>query len=144
MKDVYRCTKPGGYVALGELGMTVYSDDNTMGPGFDKYIKLLVKGLTDMGRPQATGKMLKDRLEKAGFVDVVVRDIKQPFGPWPKEKRLKNIGAMVMLQSDPGIEAYGMAVFTRSMGIEVAEAIELCKNAWNDVHNKNYHMYSML
>ena len=32
MKEIYRCTKPGGYVELCELGMMFHSDDGTLPP----------------------------------------------------------------------------------------------------------------
>lgn len=46
---------------------------------------------------------LTDLLVNAGFVDVTSASLKEPIGPWPKDPKMKMIGAMVMLQSDAGI-----------------------------------------
>lgn len=59
-----------------------------------------------MNRPQATAEALKQHLEEAGFVDVEVVTEKQPFGLWPKEKHMKTVGVMVMLNAEAGAEAY--------------------------------------
>jgi hypothetical protein len=88
-----------------------------------------------MNRLQATAETLKQRLEEAGFVDVEVVTGKQPFGPWPKEKHMKTVGAMVMLNAEAGAEAYGM---------EVDRARKICQDMLADVKNKNYHMYTPL
>ncbi|KAI5792668.1 S-adenosyl-L-methionine-dependent methyltransferase [Pyronema domesticum] len=125
--EAYRCTKPSGYLELAELEMKLYSDDNTMAPAFNKWIQLL-----------------KDAIENAGFVDVNVVTAKQPFGPWAKDERMKRIGSMVILTAEAGAEGYGMAVFTRFLGLSVEDAKKVCDDAVHDIRNKNYHVYSLL
>ncbi|CCX09225.1 Similar to hypothetical protein NECHADRAFT_45631 [Nectria haematococca mpVI 77-13-4]; acc. no. XP_003044406 [Pyronema omphalodes CBS 100304] len=48
--------------------------------------------LHPVGRPPppATRKLLQERLESAGFVDVEVFTAKQPFGLWAKDEKLKS------------------------------------------------------
>jgi hypothetical protein len=41
-----------------------------------------------IGRPFPFASTLEARLKNVGFVDVVVETYKQPFGLWPKDKRL--------------------------------------------------------
>lgn len=106
------CTKPGGYVELAELGCKIFSDDNTLTEesGFRKYLAYLDDAMRRVGRPNATAEILTDRLRSAGFEDVQVVSHKQPFGPWPKDGQLKNIGAMTLMMAETGIfEAYGTA-----------------------------------
>jgi hypothetical protein len=38
------------------------------------------------GRPAASEELLRERLEKAGFVDVQSFTIRLPYGPWAKDK----------------------------------------------------------
>jgi hypothetical protein len=38
------------------------------------------------GRAPQSEELLRERLEKAGFVDVQSFTLKQPFGPWAKDK----------------------------------------------------------
>jgi hypothetical protein len=47
---------------------------------------------------------------------------KEPLGPWPKDLRLKVVGAMNLFHADTGCESYGMATFTRVQGMDAHEA----------------------
>ncbi|KAF8245519.1 S-adenosyl-L-methionine-dependent methyltransferase [Wilcoxina mikolae CBS 423.85] len=143
--DMYRCsccTKPGGYVEFAKLGSDLFSDDNTLTPALMRHCELLNMALAKAGRPQATAASLKAKLEKAGFVDVNVVNVKQPCGPWPKDERMKQIGAMVMLMSETGLEAYCMALFTMVLEMSSEKAMESCRGSMAAIRNKNYHMYS--
>lgn len=53
--------------------------------------------------------VLVKTLEDAGFVDVKVKTFKQPWGMWPKDKKLKEIGKYVA-----GIAENGFAVSNTS------------------------------
>lgn len=142
MSQCYRCTEPGGYVELAELGFELFSDDDTNGPAFEKFIKLLAEACEKIGRPIATEEILRERLAKVGFQDIQIKSFKQPFGPWPKDQRMKRIGAMVMMTAEGGTQAYGMALMTRTLGMSAEEASTLCREAAADVANKNYHSYT--
>lgn len=78
-----------------------------MGEGFKKYHEVLDEAFRKVGRLPATGALLRQRLEVAGFVDIQVFSFKQPFGRWPKDQRMKTIGAMFLLICETGMEAYG-------------------------------------
>lgn len=51
---------------------------------------------------------------------------------------------MVILTAEAGAEGYGMAVFTRFLGLSVEDAKKVCDDAVHDIRNKNYHVYSLL
>jgi hypothetical protein len=74
-----------------------------MSNGVARHFELCRQAMDKIGRPFPTSSTLKVLLEDAGFVDVKVTDIKQPLGPWPKNERMKRIGAMAMLMSETGI-----------------------------------------
>ena len=97
MQQVYRTLEPGGYVELAELGFVLYSDDNSMpkNHGAKVFLETLSDAMEKIGRPAATSTQMKKYLVDAGFVDIEVTDAKQPYGPWPKDRKLKTIGAMV-------------------------------------------------
>ncbi|KAF8543378.1 S-adenosyl-L-methionine-dependent methyltransferase [Trichophaea hybrida] len=143
MSQIYRVTKPGGYCELGELGGVPDSDDGTMSDGVDRHFELCRQAMEKIGRPFPTSSTLKALLEEAGFVDVQVTDIKQPLGPWPKNERIKRIGAMAMLMSETGFEAYGMAALTRILEMPKEEASKVFVNALKGVKNKNHHTYNL-
>jgi hypothetical protein len=146
MASLYSHTKPGGYVELQELGGVLHCDDNTMSESnaAKKHLELQVEALAKMGRPAHTGETLKALFENAGFEDVTVLNVKHPLGPWPKDRRLKHIGAMMLLNCATAFEAYGLALFTRVLGMDQEEALALCGDAFAAVKNRHNHTYTYL
>lgn len=104
LAQAFRSTKSGGYVELAELGLKIFCDDETLRAdnGVKTWSDTLVRAMEKIGRPSPTTEGLKKALETAGFVDVHALVYKQPIGPWPKEPRLKRIGAMNVLSADTG------------------------------------------
>ncbi|KAI5809426.1 UMTA methyltransferase family protein [Pyronema omphalodes] len=144
LDEVYRCTKPGAWVELAEVGGMVYSDDGTMADDNPlRYaLTLMEQALSRLGRPPPSAARLRGYLEEAGFVDIKVSCVKQPMGPWAKDKRLKRIGALVQANLETAVEAYFMALFTRILGMATEEAMKLCDDAVEAAKNKNTHMYN--
>ncbi|KAA8906639.1 UMTA methyltransferase family protein [Sphaerosporella brunnea] len=144
--EIYRCTKPGGYAELAELGSKVLCDDGTMKDDnpFKIYSEVTIKAMEAMGRTWPTANSLVQTLKNAGFVDVTLTVYKQPFGPWPKDKRLKHIGAMAMVMAETGLEAYGLAAMTRILKMDPVEAMAICKDAFKAIKNRHTHMYNEL
>lgn len=139
-------TKPEGYVELAELGSLACCDDGSMKDdnGVKQHIELQTKAFTSTGRPPATAESLRGRLKEAGFVDVQVFNFKHPLGPWPKESRLKHIGALNLLNAKTGFHAYGMQIFTRTLGMPKEEAEKLCTAAYESIRDKRNHVYTLL
>ncbi|KAI5842817.1 S-adenosyl-L-methionine-dependent methyltransferase [Tricharina praecox] len=146
MSQAYLAMVPGGYVELVESTPPLYCDDGSMknDDGNKIYCDRLVESLERIGRPVARLSAMMRYLEDAGFVDVEVFKYKQPVGLWPKEKRLKRIGAMCLLSCETGYEAYGMAFLTRILGMENEDALKLCKDALEAVRNKRVHVYGYM
>ena len=96
------------------------------------------------GRPNATAELLQERLEESGFEDVQVVAYRHPFGQWSKDPKLKQIGAMVLLQCETGLEAYSLAVLTRWLGKDIEEVQKLCKDALEELKTSKRHMYNYL
>lgn len=72
-------------------------DDGSMkqNNGLKVWMDLQARALEKMGRLAPTENQLRERLERNGFEDVVVSSFKQPLGPWAKDERLRQIGALV-------------------------------------------------
>jgi hypothetical protein len=51
-----------------------------------RWSSLLNDALKASGRVAASEELLRDRLEKAGFVDVQSFTLRMPMGPWAKDK----------------------------------------------------------
>jgi len=103
----------------------------------------LEKGLVKSGIPILSPALLRSFLEDAGFIDVKVITTKVPWGTWPKHKAQKEMGAFSLLMLASGMEAYGLAVFTRVLGMDVDEATTLCRDALALIKGKKVHAYSL-
>jgi hypothetical protein len=102
--------KPGGYVELSESYRMFFfliseaipptrkfsdphlanfrSDDGSLKDDspLQKWANLMNDAMIASGRPVPSEALLRERLEKAGFVDVQSFTLRLPVGPWPKDK----------------------------------------------------------
>ena len=67
-----------------------------------------------------------------------------PLSTWPKDKRLKDLGAYMNLIMTEAMQAYSLALFTRVLGWEPAEVEVLLAGARKDLNNPKYHLYTRL
>lgn len=84
---------------------------------------------------------LSQYLEEAGFVNIVEKQYKVPFGSWPKHTKHKEIGQWMQEVLKTGAEAYGLALFTRVLGMSDTEARKLCDQFNEEVADNSIHSY---
>ena len=129
--------KPGGFFEVGGAFPEVHSDDNTLpeNSALVECSQIFVEMGDRMGTPINTPTSWKGRMERAGFVDVTETIYKLPMGPWPKDKRLKEVGAFENVSVVEGLEAYMIRGYTQALGgdpnvlrIKVANAVAELKN----------------
>ena len=83
-------------------------------------------------------------MEKAGFVDVVESIFKIPTNPWPKDKRLKMIGAFELANASEGLEAFMMRGYTTVLGGDRKDMEVLLARTRQEMKNRNMHSYILL
>ncbi|KAF7557577.1 hypothetical protein G7Z17_g603 [Cylindrodendrum hubeiense] len=104
-------------------------------------IRLCCDAALKFGREfQEFGK-LKDLMAEIGFVDVVETHLKWPSNTWPKDKRLKEIGAWNNENMGSGLEAFTMAPLTRGYGMTADEVNLLLVDVRKDLNNRAVHAY---
>ncbi|KAI5782025.1 S-adenosyl-L-methionine-dependent methyltransferase [Peziza echinospora] len=146
MNEVWRKTKPGGWVELAELGAVTFCDDAPLAVDnpVNVFLKTLSSTLEQVGRPWPDESTLSNRLLSRGFINVQAVQKKQPSGPWPKDPKLKHIGMMALLGSHTGYHSYGMAAFTRVLGMPQDEAEKMCADALATARLRSNHTYTLL
>ncbi|KAF8245880.1 S-adenosyl-L-methionine-dependent methyltransferase [Wilcoxina mikolae CBS 423.85] len=144
MGELFRCTTPGGYVELCEVGGKLHSDDGSLVDENPLNISVeLTKGAMEMiGRSFPVVGTLKKRLEDAGFIDVKETFYKQPFGQWPKDPTMKHTGAMALMMLETGIEAYALAALTRILQMDPEDAAQKIKDALHSAKDRRVHCYN--
>ena len=107
-------TKPGGYVEILEHSVQPRSDDDSVGPDhfYTRWGNTVVEMGEKRGKSFTAWKETKERLEKAGFVDLVETRMKWPINDWSSDPKMKEIGIWNRLRLDKGIEGYMLRLLT--------------------------------
>ncbi|KAL9599941.1 MAG: hypothetical protein Q9219_003503 [cf. Caloplaca sp. 3 TL-2023] len=142
-RQCYVHLKPGGWVEALERGVKPTSDDGTVGP--DHFWTTWGDTVLSVGETWGKGfdawELLKERMERAGFVDVVQVPMKWPIGPWMEDKHMKELGRWNALRLDTGLEGYVMRLFTMAGGwtyTEVQAFLGKFKACMRDPNNHGY------
>ena len=82
-------------------------------------------------------------LRSAGFETVEVHEEPTPIGTWPKDKRLKEIGAYFRHQFiAAAVEGYSLALFTRVGGWTVDETQVLLAHVRKEILSNKMHVFT--
>lgn len=148
LRQAFQHTRPGGWIEFEDWDLNVYSDDGSLKPdaAYKRLHNLFIQSCEVMGRVGSPGQHLKKWIEDAGFVNVTDTVAKVPFGTWPKDKSIKEIGAWNRLQIEQGLDGFAKAPLTRALGWSLEEVelflVEIRKDCKNrDIHSVyDYHM----
>lgn len=144
IKKAYDALEPGGYLELQELHVPFGCDDGTLTEDSPLYQfgKLPVEASIALGRPLDVAPLHKDRLIKAGFVDVVERQLTWPIGAWAKDKHHKELGYWCHANLDVGLEGgLLMALLTRGMRWSRGEVLAFCDEVRMGLGDPGVHAY---
>ena len=123
---------PGGYVEALERGVKPVSDDGTVGP--DHFWTTWGNTVLSIGETWGKGfnawEILKERMEAAGFVNVVQVPMKWPIGPWMQDEHMKELGEWNALRLDTGLEGYVMRLFTMAGGVWPGKHIVIVRRTY--------------
>jgi hypothetical protein len=82
-------------------------------------------------------------LQSAGFVNVEAHEEPTPIGPWPKNKRLKEIGIYFQYQFlEAAVDGYSLALFTRFGGWTEEETQVLLAHVRKEIKSNKMHVYT--
>lgn len=143
VKQAYKFLKPGGWLEIDEYPMEVFSDDDTLREtdGMRSFYKHLADAMSIAGKFIDVTK-LTPLLHEAGFEHVHEKVLQLPIGSWPKDMKQKELGRFFMLQAESGFEAYGMALFTRVLGMDSEEAAKVVKGGLTECRDRKVHSYA--
>ncbi|KAF4227344.1 hypothetical protein CNMCM8980_002705 [Aspergillus fumigatiaffinis] len=144
-RQAYENLRPGGWLEMASMDVNSYSDDGT-------HLKAvnLVEGIKNMhlaskkhGKDMTTACTWKEKMEKAGFINVHEDVYKLPQSPWPKDPKLKELGRYHQVNMFEAVGPYSFALFSRYLGWSRAEIEVLVAGMRKELREYQiYHLYT--
>ncbi|KAF2084074.1 S-adenosyl-L-methionine-dependent methyltransferase [Saccharata proteae CBS 121410] len=143
IRQCFEFTKEAGWAEFQDWDLNPLTDDGTLTE--DNQVAVLQKHMIEacdkMGRPGRPGPKLKEWCETAGYKNVTERVIKLPIGMWPKDKVLKQVGALMMVNYLEALEAMTVGLFTTVLGWSIDEVQTFLVGVRKDMRRKDVHVY---
>jgi hypothetical protein len=143
---LYSHLKPGGYLELACIWPVPRCDDNTL-PKDCAYVEVC-------NAFQAIGAKLKadpdaplhyqEYMREAGFDNICQTILKVPTSPWPKDPRLKRVGALELMNLMEGAQAFLLRGYTKEFGRTREELEMLLMQMRKELTTQKYHSYVSL
>lgn len=132
-----RYTKPGGWVEFQDFEMRWYTNTGVFKSGspLDKWCTEIIEGVKSIGMEPEPGPKLEGWVRDAGFTKIKHQLFAIPTGTWPKNKKLKEIGAFDLVQFLDGMENISMRVLTSLRGYTREEVTVLLAKLKDDLRN---------
>jgi SAM-dependent methyltransferase len=143
IRQSYEHLKPGGWLELSATIPDIRTDDDSI-PKDSAYVeagRIFFEMATKMGTPLEAPRSWKEQVERNGFVDVNEVVYKLPMGPWPKDKRLKEIGAVERMMLLEGFEAYMLRGYTQVLGGDPNTLAVILAQARRELSDPRIHTY---
>lgn len=142
--SAYANLTPGGWIQLTDCVFPVRCDDGTMPASSAtlRWGKLLIEALGKIGRPCNSALKYKEQLEEAGFTDVKEVVYKWPTNRWPKNQKMRELGAWQYENYCGGLESISLAVFTRILEWTPEELTVFLAQVRNEMKDMKVHTYT--
>jgi len=142
MRQAYENLNVGGWVEFQDFDLHTYSEDDSIPAdnNVQKLYDVLGEACDKMGKTCSPGRLLEGWVKDAGFKNVHHEMRKLPLGTWPVDAKLKQIGALNMLQLLDGLEAFTVASFTHILGWTLEEVKAFLVEVRKDAKKRSVHM----
>ncbi|KAF4539421.1 Methyltransferase type 11 [Lasiodiplodia theobromae] len=135
--------RPGGWTELACMMPVPECDDGSMPPdcAYVEACSVFRRIGEAMGVDFLDPKRYKHFLEDAGYVNVEQRLFKMPSSEWPKDKRLKTIGALERLNVVEGGEAFLVRGVTKQLGMTREQMEVLLARMRKELNSNRIHAW---
>ena len=132
--EAFNCVRPGGWIEVVEHSVEPISDDGSV----DEQHFYTEWGKTVMHMGELTGKPFgiwrdsRQKLEKAGFVDIVEVTYKWPMNGWSADHKLHEIGRWNQVRLHHGVEGFMLRLLTAVGGVSFLDLwfLIVAKERW--------------
>lgn len=121
----------------------IYCDDNSVPANSEmvKWAAMVAESTKNSGRSGQSAESYKSQLEAAGFVDVVQVVYKWPTNTWPRDLHHKTLGLWSHASISEQIHGLSVALFTRYLGMSLAELEVFLVGARKELDDTKLHGY---
>ncbi|KAK1831172.1 secondary metabolism regulator LAE1 [Podospora conica] len=147
-QQAFRCLKPGGWIEHTDSDVRIYADDGSLPADsiYRQWEQFFREAGAKTGRTfnVTENDQQADWARAAGFdpATVTLKRHKLPFGAWPAEAHLKQIGAYNLTATVEGLEGYGLFIGTQVLGWRLEELQVLIAKMRSALLNPRYHAYN--
>jgi hypothetical protein len=138
--------KPGGYLELACVWLVPGCDDGTL-PEDCAYVEMCQTfqeiGANIKADPDAPVHY-HEYLSEAGFANVSQTILKIPTSTWPKDPRLKRVGALELMNVKDGAQAFLLRGYTKELGGRREDLEMLLMRMRQELTTQRYHSYVYL
>lgn len=144
-ESVLTTLKPGGWYEQAEISVMAMSDDGSLdGTFLERWGPLAIRAGEAFGKSFSIAEDSYTLMKDAGFTNITRRTFKWPIGTWPKEMRMKQLGAYNRLGWEEGIDGWAMFLFTKYLGWQREEVQILIANIKRELRDPNIHAYQFI
>ena len=143
LRQTFEHLKPGGHAEFAGSYPQISCDDGTLpaNTAYEETGHIWFAIGESLGVSCRAPAQWKAMMEEAGFVDVQEHIYKIPTNPWPKDKRLKKVGAFELVQYRDQVSGIFVRGFVRGLGRTREEWEATIALARKEVGNRNMHSY---
>jgi SAM-dependent methyltransferase len=140
-RQCMRALKPGGYLEEAEYSAQFDTEDNSVAPDspIADWNRLGPEVHAKLNRELQIFSSMARHFRNAGFVDVEEHLFKWPLGPWPKDKKLKEIGIWARAHVDLGLENWTLRLLTSVLGWSSEKVLLLCAGVREQLNTPGVH-----
>lgn len=138
IQQAFENLRPGGYIELQDVCFPPRSTEGHT-PEQSKFLKwgaLMMEATSKAGLDFAASDRWREWLQAAGFVDITFKHAAWPVGSWAKGRKQKILGEMAFANALSGIDAGGLALFTRVLGMDPVETRTFLDDVVKELHDK--------
>jgi len=142
VKNVYNNLTPGGWAEFQDFDLLYYSEDGSLTDSHDtlKWIKLIISAADKIGREPCPGPKLESWVREGNFKNVTHSKFRLPFGPWPRDAKLKEIGMYNLTQLLDGLEGFSLRLFCDVLDWKKEEVLILLSKVRKEFKNPTIHI----
>ncbi|KAL5321490.1 hypothetical protein ACEPPN_009449 [Leptodophora sp. 'Broadleaf-Isolate-01'] len=135
--ECFKALKPGGWIDCSEPGLYFESFYDTLGE--DHPYKLWGTAMLEAGNNAGmsfdVAPYIKERLEKAGFINVVEKKVCCTIGKWSKDPWEREVGLWEQLRLEKGVQDFCERRFINNLGWRAEEVQVFGAQMRNAVRN---------